>query len=52
VSGRSRDRRVWKTDFAGTAPSYLLGAVASVALFAVSGSAGYWMTVLLAAAPL
>ena len=44
--------RVWRSDFAGSAPSYLLGAIASMVVIAVSNSAGYWLTVLLAAAPL
>jgi PAS domain S-box-containing protein len=44
--------RVWKTDFASSAGSYALGAVAAVVVLAVTESAGYWLTLLLFAAPL
>jgi len=44
--------RVWKTDFASSAPSYLLGAAAAMVVIAVTDRSGYWLTVLLAAAPL
>jgi PAS domain S-box-containing protein len=44
--------RVWKNDFASSAPSYLLGAGAAAAALAVVQSSGYWPTLLLAAAPL
>src|SRR2546430_2734601 len=44
--------RIWKTDFASSAPSYLLGAVSAAAVIAVSESSGYWLTLLLTAAPL
>jgi PAS domain S-box-containing protein len=44
--------RIWKSDFASSAPSYLLGAVAAVVVIAVTESAGYGLTLLLAAAPL
>src|SRR2546426_10434658 len=44
--------RIWKTDFASSAPSYLLGATAAVVVIAVTESAGYWLTLLLTAAPL
>jgi PAS domain S-box-containing protein len=44
--------RIWKTDFASSAPSYLLGAVAAAVVIKVTESAGYWLTLLLAAAPL
>ena len=44
--------RVWKSDFASSAPSYLLGAIAAVVAIAVTQSAGYWLTLLLAVAPL
>jgi PAS domain S-box-containing protein len=44
--------RVWKTDFAPTAPNYLLGAAAAAVVIAVTERSGYWLTVLLAAAPL
>jgi PAS domain S-box-containing protein len=44
--------RVWKTDFASSAPSYLLGATAAAAVIKVSESSGYSLTLLLTAAPL
>jgi PAS domain S-box-containing protein len=44
--------RIWKTDFASSAPSYLLGATAAAVVIAVTEAAGYWMTLLLTAAPL
>jgi PAS domain S-box-containing protein len=44
--------RVWKTDFASSAPSYLLGAAAAAAVIKVSESSGYSLTLLLTAAPL
>ncbi len=44
--------RIWKSDFATSAPSYLLGALAAVVVIAVTDSAGYGLTLLLAGAPL
>jgi PAS domain S-box-containing protein len=44
--------RIWKSDFAPSAPSYLLGAVAAAVVIAVSQSSGYRLTLLLTAAPL
>src|SRR6185369_3118219 len=44
--------RVWKTDFASSAPSYLLGAFAAAVIIKVTESSGYWLTLLLTAAPL
>ena len=44
--------RIWKSDFASSAPSYLLGALAAVVVIAVTQSAGYGLTLLLVAAPL
>jgi len=44
--------RIWISDFASSAPSYLLGATAAVVVIAVTESAGYWLTLLLTAAPL
>ncbi len=44
--------RVWKSDFASSAPSYLLGAAAAAVAIAVTESSGYWLTLLLTAAPL
>ena len=43
---------VWKTDFAPNIGNYLLGALAAVVVIAVTQTAGYWLTLLLAAAPL
>jgi PAS domain S-box-containing protein len=44
--------KVWKTDFAGSAGNYFLGAAAAVVVTAVIESAGIGLTLLLAAAPL
>jgi PAS domain S-box-containing protein len=44
--------RIWKTDFASSAPSYLLGAAAAAVVIKVTESSGYWLTSLLTAAPL
>jgi PAS domain S-box-containing protein len=44
--------RIWKLDFASSAPSYLLGALAAAVVIAVTESSGYWLTLLLTAAPL
>jgi PAS domain S-box-containing protein len=44
--------RIWKTDFASSAPSYLLGAFAAAVIIKVTESSGYWLTLLLFAAPL
>ena len=44
--------RIWKTDFASSAPSYLLGAVAAAVVIKVTESSGYRLTLLLMAAPL
>jgi PAS domain S-box-containing protein len=44
--------RIWKTDFASSAPSYLLGAVSAAAVIAVTQRSGYWLTLVLTAAPL
>jgi PAS domain S-box-containing protein len=44
--------RIWKSDFASSAPSYLLGAVSAAAVIAVTESSGYWLTLVLIAAPL
>jgi PAS domain S-box-containing protein len=43
---------VWKNDFASSAPSYLLGVAAAAIIIQVTHSSGYWMTLLLTAAPL
>ena len=44
--------RIWKTDFASSAPSYLLGATAAAVVIKVTESSGYSLTLLLTAAPL
>ncbi len=51
-STHQRVWQIWKTDFASSAPSYLLGAVAAAAVIAVTESSGYWLTLVLTAAPL
>jgi PAS domain S-box-containing protein len=40
--------RIWKTDFASSAPSYLLGAGAAAVIILVGESSGYSLTLLLA----
>ena len=52
LSTRQSAWRVWKTDFASSAPSYLLGAAAAAVVIAVTERSGYWLTLLLTAAPL
>ena len=44
--------RIWRSDFASSAPSYLLGAAAAAVVIAVTQRSGYWLTLLLTAAPL
>ncbi len=44
--------RIWKSDFASSAPSYLLGATAAAVVIKVTESSGYPLTLLLTAAPL
>ena len=44
--------RVWKSDFASSAPNYLLGAAAAAVVIAVTERSGYWLTLLVTAAPL
>ena len=44
--------RIWKSEFASSAPSYLLGAAAAAVVIAVTERSGYWLTLLLTAAPL
>jgi PAS domain S-box-containing protein len=44
--------RIWKSDFASSAPSYLLGAIAAAVVIKVTQSSGYSLTLLLTAAPL
>ena len=44
--------RIWKSDFASSAPSYLVGAAAAAVVIAVTESSGYWLTLLLTTAPL
>ena len=43
--------RIWKTEFASSAPNYVLGAAAAAVTIAVTQIAGYWLTLLLTAAP-
>jgi PAS domain S-box-containing protein len=44
--------RIWRSDFASSAPSYLVGAAAAAVVIAVTERSGYWLTLLLTAAPL
>jgi PAS domain S-box-containing protein len=45
-------RRVWTTQFLPSLSSYVFGVAAAAAVIAVTESSGYWLTLLLAAAPL
>ncbi len=44
--------RVWTTQFLPSLSSYMFGVAAAAAVIAVTESSGYWLTLLLAAAPL
>jgi hypothetical protein len=44
--------QIWKSDFAGSVADYILGAIAAIVIIAVTESSGYWLTLLLALAPL
>jgi len=44
--------KVWRSDFAPNAPSYLLGAAVAAVVMQVMRSSGYWVTLVLTAAPL
>ena len=44
--------RIWRSDFASSAPNYLIGAAAAAVVIAVTERSGYWLTLLLTAAPL
>ena len=44
--------QIWKGDFASSFPSYLLGAIAAAVVIAVTQTSGYWLALLLVAAPL
>jgi PAS domain S-box-containing protein len=44
--------RIWKSDFASSAPSYLLGAIAAAVVIKVTQSSGYALTLLLTATPM
>jgi PAS domain S-box-containing protein len=52
LSTRQNAWHIWKSDFASSAPSYMLGAIAAVVVIAVTETAGLGLTILLAAAPL
>jgi len=52
LTTRQRAFRIWTTDFASSAPSYLLGAAAAAALVKVTESSGWGLTAVLTAAPL
>jgi PAS domain S-box-containing protein len=43
---------VWKSDFLPSIASYILGAMAAAVILAVTESSGYWLALLLTAAPL
>jgi len=44
--------RIWRQDFMPNVPSYILGAAAAAVVLAVTESSGYWLALLLTAAPL
>jgi PAS domain S-box-containing protein len=44
--------RVWRSDFVPSAPSYFLGAAVAAVVIQVVQSSGYWMTLIVTAAPL
>jgi PAS domain S-box-containing protein len=44
--------KIWKSDFASSVPSFILGAAAAAVVIEVTQSSGYWLTLLLTAAPL
>ncbi|MEO8260401.1 MAG: ATP-binding protein [Acidobacteriota bacterium] len=44
--------QIWKGDFASSFPSYLLGAITAAVIIAVTQTSGYWLAILLMAAPL
>ena len=44
--------RVWRTEFASSAPSYVLGAGAAAVVIEVTNRSGYWLTLLLVLVPL
>jgi len=44
--------RIWRRDFLPNVPSYILGAAAAAVVLAVTESSGYWLALLLTAAPL
>jgi len=52
LTTNQRAWRIWKSDFASSAPSYLVGAIAAAVIIKVTESSGYWLTLLLTAAPL
>jgi len=52
LATRQNAWRIWKTEFASSAPSYVIGALAAAVVIAVTESSGYWLTLLLTAAPL
>jgi PAS domain S-box-containing protein len=52
LSTSQRVWHIWKTEFASSAPSYLLGAVSAAVVIAVAESSGPWLTLLLTATPL
>ena len=52
LTTRQNAWRIWRSDFASSAPSYLIGAAAAAVVIAVTERSGYWLTLLLTAAPL
>src|SRR5262249_32082719 len=52
LTTRQSPWKIWQSDFASSAPSYLLGAAAAAVVIQVTESSGPWLTLLLTAAPL
>jgi PAS domain S-box-containing protein len=52
LTTRQSPWRVWSTDFASSGPNYLLGAAAAGVVIKVTEHSGYWLPLLLTAAPL
>jgi PAS domain S-box-containing protein len=52
LTTNQRAWHVWKTDFASSGGSYMLGAATAYVVIAVTESSGYWLTLLLSAPPL
>jgi len=52
LSTNQQPWRIWKSDFASSAPSYVLGAGAAAVMIEVTFTSGAWLALFLTAAPL